>query len=82
MSGLKRLRITAKAMPESMSAYAAEPFMPTMPKLEPGRGRRPGLKPKPRPQHLHDLVHALVVQCRQLGSAAGREQVDPVDVAQ
>jgi hypothetical protein len=31
------LRMTATAIPESMSAYAAEPLEPTIPKVEPGR---------------------------------------------
>lgn len=42
-------RMTATATPESMSAYAAVPLEPTIPKVEPGRGgvlpSRAGLQP-------------------------------------
>src|SRR5688500_6665239 len=40
----KRLRITATATPESMSAKAAEPFAPSQPNVEPGRPRPLGRK--------------------------------------
>ena len=38
MSPTIRLRITEIATPESMSAYAALPFEPIHPKVDPGRG--------------------------------------------
>jgi len=36
-SGEKRLRINAVATPVSMSAYAADRFVPIIPRVEPGR---------------------------------------------
>ena len=41
MSLMIRLRITATATPESMSAYAALPLEPIIPKVDPGRDWKP-----------------------------------------
>ena len=50
--------MTATAVPESMSAKAAEPFIPIMPNVEPGRDATPPGRPVTRNGKLYHVTQA------------------------
>ncbi|HEX6424461.1 MAG TPA: hypothetical protein VFZ79_13345, partial [Acidimicrobiales bacterium] len=63
------------------TGVAAEPFAPTMPKVDPARDGTPpgrkGLNPNaPRRRHVHHLVRTLERRRRHDCPARGRDEVD------
>ena len=80
------LRMTAIASPESMWAYAAVPFEPTIPKVEPAAAGRfrggPGCSREPIRPGTHHLVGARERRCRHRLQAFGRDEVHAVDVTE
>ena len=82
-SAVKRLRIRATAIWVSRSAYAAEPFIPTIPNAEPGRDGlppgRPGLEPKAQVAG-KPMTSSVAVKLAPLGQDMGDRSGNPFAV--
>jgi hypothetical protein len=71
------LRMTATETPVVMSAYAAEPFAPAIPNVDPGRGPCRAVRAiaeRPLATHSHHLVHAAECQRRHRPQAFFRNE--------